>query len=202
MKFAPVTIVAAAAVAAGALAAPGFASAQPYGYGYSGYGYGSSYYGGYGGGYRSEPRGPYDPCVRDARQRGVTGGVLGAIAGAAIGSSVAGRGAKNEGGVLGGVLGAAIGSSAGRGSAACGTAPYHSSYAPPPPPPPVSAAPAYGYGYYDRYEDDRYDRISEGRRDSDGCQLAESPIYLPDGRTDKRYVRVCPDESGRYRVVD
>jgi hypothetical protein len=36
----------------------------------------------------------------------------------------------------------------------------------------------------------------------DGCTLAESPVYLPDGRIDRRYVRVCPDRHGRYRVVD
>ncbi|HQP19667.1 MAG TPA: hypothetical protein PLG07_05060, partial [Phenylobacterium sp.] len=32
--------------------------------------------------------------------------------------------------------------------------------------------------------------------------LAESPIYLPDGRVQKRFVRVCPDSNGRYQVVD
>ncbi len=31
---------------------------------------------------------------------------------------------------------------------------------------------------------------------ADGCTLAESPIYLPDGRTQKRFVRVCPDTNG------
>jgi hypothetical protein len=25
---------------------------------------------------------------------------------------------------------------------------------------------------------------------------------MPDGRTEKRYVRVCADASGRYHVVD
>ncbi|MGQ2991282.1 MAG: glycine zipper 2TM domain-containing protein [Brevundimonas sp.] len=49
----------------------------------------------------------------------------------------------------------------------------------------------YGGGYYDR--DDR---------DRDGCRLAESRIRLPDGRSETRYVRTCPDSSGRYRVVD
>lgn len=51
-----------------------------------------------------------------------------------------------------------------------------------------------GGGYYDR--DDR------GRYDNDGCRLAESRIRLPDGRSETRYVRTCPDRSGRYRVVD
>ena len=31
---------------------------------------------------------------------------------------------------------------------------------------------------------------------------AESRIRLPDGRSETRYVRTCPDQSGRYRVVD
>ena len=37
---------------------------------------------------------------------------------------------------------------------------------------------------------------------ADGCTLAESPIYLPDGRVQKRFVRVCMDSTGRYQVVD
>ena len=37
---------------------------------------------------------------------------------------------------------------------------------------------------------------------TDGCTLAESPIYLPDGRTQKRFVRVCPDANGNFQVVD
>jgi hypothetical protein len=37
---------------------------------------------------------------------------------------------------------------------------------------------------------------------ADNCTLAESPIYLPDGRVQKRFVRVCRDAQGRYQVVD
>jgi hypothetical protein len=44
--------------------------------------------------------------------------------------------------------------------------------------------------------------VTDSRTDANGCTLAESPIYLPDGRTQKRFVRVCPDSSGRYQVVD
>ena len=36
----------------------------------------------------------------------------------------------------------------------------------------------------------------------DGCTLAESPVYLPDGRVDQRFVRVCPDRRGHYHVID
>ena len=38
--------------------------------------------------------------------------------------------------------------------------------------------------------------------DAEGCTLAESPIYMPDGRTQTRFVRVCRDASGKYAVVD
>ena len=60
---------------------------------------------------------------------------------------------------------------------------------------------------YDRrdgytYESERSYSVTDGRADANGCTLAESPIYLPDGRTQKRFVRVCPDASGRYQVVD
>ena len=54
-----------------------------------------------------------------------------------------------------------------------------------------------GYRYYD----DR-SRPVDSYQTSDGCRLAESQIRLPDGRTDTRYVRTCPDQYGRYRVVD
>jgi hypothetical protein len=37
---------------------------------------------------------------------------------------------------------------------------------------------------------------------ADDCTLAESPIYMPDGRTQKRFVRVCRDSSGRYQTVE
>lgn len=95
---------------------------------------------------------------------------------------------------------------------------------------PVYTQPQYGYGqqtygYYDnRYTGDQgysygYDRNDYYARDdrgyyndrsqpvqsyqnSDGCRLAESEIRLPDGRRDTRYVRTCPDQYGRYRVVD
>ena len=45
------------------------------------------------------------------------------------------------------------------------------------------------------------DRVG-GQADVNGCTLAESPIYLPDGRVQKRFVRVCPDGNGKYQVVD
>jgi hypothetical protein len=193
----------AAAVVAG-IAAPTVASAQAYGQ--------PSYVGG--GAYDNNGY-YYDPCRRSTTQRGTGGGLAGAGIGAAIGGSVSGNGAKTEGAVLGGLLGAVIGSNIGKNSAAC------SPGATPPPPPPSNA--------YNTYDDDRYSdrfdsRYEDTRRDADrdayrrdsysyrveqrsstdvnGCTLAESPIYLPDGRVQKRFVRVCPDAQGRYQVVD
>jgi len=112
-----------------------------------------------------------------------------------------------------------IGSNIGKNSAAC-----RSGQTPPPPPPPPSA---YNGSYEDRdyrssaYEDARRDadrdsysertyerregyRVTDrtGQADINGCTLAESPIYLPDGRVQKRFVRVCPDANGKYQVVD
>lgn len=157
----------------------------------------------------------YDPCQRSTTQRGTGGGLAGAGIGAAIGSGIAARGARTEGAVLGGLLGAVVGANVGKNSAACtpGRAP------PPPPPPPPSAynggydEPYYRQGSYDAGRDGYYERSYE-RHDSyrvdnrstqadvNGCTLAESPIYLPDGRVQKRFVRVCPDASGKFQVVD
>ena len=44
--------------------------------------------------------------------------------------------------------------------------------------------------------------LVDQRPGADGCSVAESPIYMPDGSVQKRFVRVCRDSSGRYQVVD
>ena len=191
-----------AALAAGALTlgAVSAAQAQPYGqYGYYG-------------------NGGYDGCQREASGRGIGGALLGGGIGAVVGSQVSANHHRSDGSLVGGVLGALVGASVGKSSAAC-----RQGYAPPPPPPQAynGYAPAYGappaYGYDDGYAyRGRYDapppfayghrgerfRIAEGRVGADGCTLAESPIYLPDGRVQKRFVRVCMDSDGRYQVVD
>ena len=164
----------------------------------------------------------YDPCQRSTVNRTTGGGLLGAALGAVVGSSIAGKNNKTEGAVLGGVLGAAVGAKAGNTSAACApsrpqTRVYGQTY-----------GQAYGSGYgtdddgyepYDwpvyqaparfphhqehGYQSGRpYSRSIAERPAGDGCTLAESPIYLPDGRIQKRFVRVCPDASGRYQVVE
>ena len=58
------------------------------------------------------------------------------------------------------------------------------------------------YGYGDDYSSRYSTSYGYGNTDRDGCRLAESRIRLPDGRSETRYVRTCPDQSGRYRVVD
>lgn len=197
-------VAAATATLVGALA-PTMASAQAYG------AYGNA--GAYGGSGAYDNNGYYyDPCRRSTTQRGTGGGLAGAGIGAAIGSGVAAKGARTEGAVLGGLIGAIAGSAIGRNSAACTS----NGTPPPPPPPPAYDRGAYNQSYDRGYENSRYDDrrddytyesersygVTDSKSDANGCTLAESPIYLPDGRTQKRFVRVCPDASGRYQVVD
>ncbi|MCR5879970.1 glycine zipper domain-containing protein [Phenylobacterium sp. J367] len=200
--------------AAGAVAlTAGAASAQPYGQ----YGYNTPSY-------------SYDPCKREQTGRGVVGALLGGAIGAAVGANAAARNNRQDGALLGGGVGAIAGAMVGNKSAACtgGQVPYSSSgsyyggssygsYG--------GGYPQYSYGYGSgyaprpgRYVERSYygdgydDAWAYGRRGEryrvaraagpDGCTLAESPIYMPDGRTETRMVRVCRDSSGRYAVVD
>lgn len=212
MMFKTVLGVAAASATLLGAMVPSFASAQAYG------AYGNS--GAYNGGGSYDSNGYYyDPCRRSTTQRGTGGGLAGAGLGALIGSGVASKGVRTEGAVLGGVLGAIAGTAIGRNSAACapGQAPpppaynqgaYNQPYSSQPYSRPYDD-PAYSESRYgDRqggysYESERsYTVTDTSRADANGCTLAESPIYLPDGRTQKRFVRVCPDAQGRYQVVD
>lgn len=187
---------AAMAMVAGLTAAPSLASAQTYG---------SDTAPAYDSGYR------YDACRRERTNRGTGGALVGAGLGALAGGNVAARGNRTEGAVLGGILGAIVGANVGTSSAACQPGTYTQGYAPAP------RDGYYGYGSgqdgyqqgaYDdgRYDDDDFDDgyarpVADGPT-ADGCTLAESPIYLPDGRVQKRFVRVCRDASGHYQVVD
>lgn len=190
---------AAIATMGGLAAMPTAASAQAYPYA--------------GGGY-------YDPCQRDTVNRSTTGGLTGAAIGAAIGSGMAARGVRTEGAVLGGLLGAVVGAKVGQSSAACAPGEALPYGAPPPAYPasqpypagrpytgaPYDARPYNDYSYNSPYQDGGYGSaygypVNEAPR-ADECQLAESPIYLPDGRMQKRFVRVCRDASGAYQVVD
>ena len=142
------------------------------------------------------------------RDGSLLGGILGAVAGAAVGKNTSGCGGssyysqpRSNG------YGAGYGSY-GQGGYAGQPYGYSSGY----------GGRGYSYRGYDdradryssRYDNDdwayggrgeRY-RVVQGRSTADGCTLAESPIYLPDGRVQKRFVRVCADSNGRYQVVD
>ena len=127
------------------------------------------------------------PTVRCNNNSTVTAGAIGAIAGALLGSNVAARNARTEGAVLGAVVGGAIGAGVGRANDRykCDTnGPYFTRDQT------ITYREADGYGY-DR---NRYRRYS-----SMGCRLAAAPT--DSYGQDYRYVRVCPDASGRYRIT-
>ena len=124
------------------------------------------------------------PCDRNST---VAGGLIGALAGAVLGSNVAARNARTEGAVLGGLVGAGVGAAVGNANDRyrCDsrgpyftydeTMPYREGR--------YRYSSAYDYGYYQRQQ----------------CRLAPAPVDAY-GR-DVRYVRVCPDEDGRYRIT-
>lgn len=188
-------------LAAGLASIPSFASAQTYGSN-------AAPTGGY----------TYDACQRERTNRGTGGALVGAGIGAVAGSNVAAHGNRTEGAVLGGILGAVIGANVGKTSAACvpgQPGSYQQGYAPQPSYDAYADRGGYQQGSYDpRYGDGAYeDGYGDGYGDgyaqpvadaptADNCTLAESPIYLPDGRVQKRFVRVCRDAQGRYQVVD
>ena len=143
-------------------------------------------------GYRTYSRNGYDyyrssPCERRASSGAVAGGVIGALAGAAIGSGVAGRGSHTTGAVVGGIAGGAIGAAVGSSAASCDSTGYYFSY-----------DQTYPYRVDGDYRSDgRYGYDYYNRRH---CRLAVAPAYV-DGGVEDRYVRVCPDSYGRYRIT-
>lgn len=126
------------------------------------------------------------PCASN-NNSAVAGGVIGALAGAVLGSNIAARNARPEGAVLGGVVGAAIGAGVGHANdkykcdsrgpyfAYDDTVPYREGR--------NRYASSYDYRYYETQR----------------CRLAAAPVDAY-GR-DMRYVRVCPDDQGRYRIT-
>ncbi len=129
------------------------------------------------------------PCERRAGGDAVAGGVIGALAGAAIGSSVAGHGERGTGAVLGAFAGGAVGASVAASAAHCDARGYY-----------FETDQTYPYREPDIYADassGRYDYRAYRRM---GCRLATAPAY-DQGVTDYRYVRVCPDPDGRYRIT-
>jgi len=156
--------------------------------------YGDAYRAPYAGEYRAPYAGRYGSNanasyanVRCDNNSTVAAGAIGALLGGILGSNVAARNARTEGTVLGAVVGGAIGAGVGRANdryrcdqrgpylTYSETLPYRESR-------------SYRYGQYDT---SYYTRQR--------CRLAPAPVdpYA----TDYRYVRVCPDETGRYRFV-
>lgn len=117
----------------------------------------------------------------------VAGGLIGALAGAVLGSNVAARNARTEGAVLGGLVGAGVGAAVGNANdkyKCDNRGPYFS----------YDETVPYREGrqrYSSAYDRSYYDRQQ--------CRLAPAPVDAY-GR-DVRYVRVCPDAEGRYRIT-
>ena len=130
-----------------------------------------------------------DPCRSSKSNGKVAGGLIGALAGAALGSNVAANGRGTEGAVLGAVVGGAVGASIGNAAAKarCDEAGYYYNYADTIP---------YRESRRDRYaRSGEYDYRYYSRQ---RCRLAPAPV---DRYGDVRYVRVCPDGEGRYRIT-
>ena len=138
-------------------------------------------------------------CERRATSsdRRVAGTLIGALVGGAIGANVAADKVETEGAVLGAVVGGALGNAIASGdtrdverySARCDSRGY--------------------YWTYDETFPYREDAAYQGRRSGvydydyytrERCRLAIAPAEWS-GRVDYRYVRVCPDRDGRYRIT-
>jgi hypothetical protein len=139
------------------------------------------------------------PCERRATSsdRRVAGTVLGALVGGAIGANVAADKVETEGAVLGAVVGGAIGNAIASGdprdverySARCDDRGYYYSY-----------EETFPYREDVGYRDRRSGRFDYDYYARNRCRLAIAPAEW-EGRVDYRYVRVCPDSQGRYRIT-
>lgn len=141
--------------------------------------------------YGAPPAGAYGantaypaPEVRCDNTGAIVGGLLGALGGGVLGSNVAGHGNKTGGTVLGALAGGGLGAFVGH---------AHDRHQ-------CDQRGAYwAYGDTVPYQVDNsvaYDpRAAEYA--SRGCRLA--PAAVNDQET--RYIRVCPDPDGRYRVT-
>ena len=130
-----------------------------------------------------------NPCEQRARDHAVAGGLIGALAGAAIGSNVAAGGGRTGGAIIGAVLGGAVGANVGHSTARCDETGYYFSY---------DQTYPYREGEWEQGRSGRYDYRYYRRH---GCRLAVAPAHAGDS-DDYRYVRVCPDDRGHYRISD
>lgn len=144
-----------------------------------------AYYGAPSAGYYGSNASAYAaPPIRCNNNSAVTAGLIGAIAGGVLGSNIAGHGDKTGGTVLGALVGGGAGAAIGHANDKykCDQRGAYWSY---------NDTVPYRVDS-DVYRDDRYAEYS--RR---GCRLAPAPV----SDRDYRYVRVCPDAEGRYRVT-
>jgi len=130
------------------------------------------------------------PCERSRDNRTVGGALIGALAGGALGSNLDNDGNRSEGTVLGAIVGGAIGANVGRSTARCDASGYYYGY-----------QQTYPYREADSYRGGRSGRYDYGYYSNRRCRLAVAPAYYR-GTTEYRYVRVCPDSRGRYRITD
>ena len=149
-----------------------------------------------GGDWRQGDRG-YDTARRDDPCNGrsndgsaAAGGLIGALAGGAIGSQLAGRGSHTEGAVLGAVAGGVLGAGIASSSAQCDSSGYYYSY--------NQTSP---YQEPSDYRDRQSGRYGYDHYRRSGCRLVVAPTQW-NGQQETRYVRACPDGSGRYRLTE
>jgi len=129
------------------------------------------------------------PCEQRAHDHAVAGGLIGALAGAAIGSNIGAGPGRAGGGVIGAVLGGVVGANVGHSSARCDATGYYFTY---------DQTYPYREGEWEHGRSGRYDY---GYYSHHGCRLAVAPVHWGDG-DDYRYVRVCPDDRGNYRIAE
>jgi hypothetical protein len=126
----------------------------------------------------------------DAKSSRVGGTILGAIIGGAIGSNIAAGGHRNDGTLLGAGVGAVIGNKAGgntKAGAYAAACDHNGAY--------------YTYDQTYPYREGR-DWVPRGERPA--RYYTENRCRLAPAQTDSgeyRYVRVCPDRDGRYRLA-
>jgi hypothetical protein len=123
----------------------------------------------------------------DSNNSTVAAGAIGAILGGILGSNIAGHGDRTEGAVLGAVVGGGLGAAVGNANDK-----YKCD----------SRGPYFAYSETVPYRESRswrYGSNNSSYYTRQRCRLAPAPIDSY-GR-DYRYVRVCPDASGRYRIT-
>jgi hypothetical protein len=124
------------------------------------------------------------PAVRCGNSGTVTAGAIGALAGAVLGSQLSAPGRHTENSVLGAVIGGGLGAAVGHANDK-----YKCD----------QRGPYFTYQETVPYREGAYRTPRYAEYERMGCRLAAAPTDRY-GR-DYRYVRVCPDPDGRYRIV-